>query len=87
MSRVKYGPLTREICEFAVSLGYSINKTTRGHIKFTHPRGHQTIFTSGTPSDHKAHKNCKKQLERNLNPAYAAILGHPVRDESLQASR
>lgn len=56
---------TRELIEFAKSLGFLAVPARSGHIKFTRP-GCQPIFTSSTPSDHRAWLNAKSNMKRAL---------------------
>ena len=43
--------------------GWSVSKTAKSHYKWLSPLGN-FFFSSGTPSDHRALKNIKKDLAR-----------------------
>ena len=55
----------RELVEFAMQLGYAVERSKSGHIKFTQP-GISPTFTSSTPSDCRAWLNCKARLKRQV---------------------
>lgn len=48
---------------FAIGQGWSVSRTNGGHIRFT-KAGCATIFTSSSPSDHRAEHNARAQLRR-----------------------
>ena len=56
----------RELVEFARSLGYSVERSKSGHIKFMQA-GISPIFTSSTPSDCRSWMNCKARLKRQVS--------------------
>lgn len=60
--KIKNGEM-RDLVEFAQNLGYSVEKSKGGHIKFVQP-GVDPTFTSATPSDHRSWKNCRARLRR-----------------------
>ncbi|GAB0064216.1 MULTISPECIES: hypothetical protein [Pseudomonas syringae group] len=53
----------QELAVFAISQGWAIHRTGSGHIKFT-KSGCPPIYTSFTPSDHRASLNARAQLRR-----------------------
>ncbi|WP_044422847.1 hypothetical protein [Pseudomonas syringae group genomosp. 3] len=53
----------QELAEFAISQGWAVHRTNGGHVKFT-KGGCSPIFTSFTPSDHRAGLNARAQLRR-----------------------
>lgn len=48
---------------FAIGEGWAVSRTRGGHVKFT-KLGYCPIFTSFTPSDHRAGLNARAQLRR-----------------------
>jgi len=55
---------TAKIIAEAKKLGFTMTRTRGEHMKFTKP-GHQPVFTSGSPSDHRAAKNAISNLRRS----------------------
>lgn len=53
----------QDLAEFAISQGWAVHRTHGGHIKLT-KGGCSPIFTSFTPSDHRAGLNARAQLRR-----------------------
>ncbi|UNO26839.1 hypothetical protein [Pseudomonas amygdali] len=51
------------LADFAISQGWAVHRTHGGHVKFT-KGGCLPIFTSFTPSDHRASLNARAQLRR-----------------------
>lgn len=60
---------TKPIIEYAHTLGFSVSCAKRNqHLRFK-KQGCQTIYSSATPSDHRAMKNAMCQLRRSSNGA------------------
>lgn len=57
-------PDVRDLVREAEGMGFVAEKTSGGHIKFTHPRFPDPIFTSSTPSDHRSVQNARSYLRR-----------------------
>jgi len=56
-----------DLVKWAGERGWSFERTQKGHYKFEHPQIGKSVYTSGTPSDHRAFNNAKakmKSLER-----------------------
>jgi len=53
----------RLLIEFALGEGWHVTRTPGGHLKFV-KTGLPPIFTSATPSDHRAERNARAQLLR-----------------------
>lgn len=53
----------RLLIEFAVGEGWEVTRTPGGHLKFV-KTGLPPIYTSATPSDHRAERNARAQLLR-----------------------
>lgn len=53
----------RALIDFALGEGWSVVRTSGGHLKFT-KRGLTPIYTSATASDHRAGRNARAQLRR-----------------------
>lgn len=51
------------LIEFALREGWSISRTSGGHLKFIKP-GLPPIFTSSTASDHRTERNARAMLRR-----------------------
>ncbi|EKY3918165.1 type II toxin-antitoxin system HicA family toxin [Yersinia enterocolitica] len=51
------------LIEFALSEGWSVSRTSGGHLKFIKP-GLPPIFTSSTASDHRTERNARAMLRR-----------------------
>jgi len=66
MSKVRFSPKSKDLRKFARSLGYTVEHTPGGHLKFLHPHGKVPVFSSATPTCPRAHANAKKLLERNI---------------------
>lgn len=54
----------QELAVYAASLGWSVSRTSGGHIRFTKP-GCSPIFTSSTPSDPRAVMNARVKIRRS----------------------
>lgn len=55
----------RGLIEFALSEGWQVRRTPKGHLKFTKP-GHTSIYTGTTASDHRACLNARAELRRAM---------------------
>ncbi|KTT37491.1 hypothetical protein RSA46_21515 [Pseudomonas oryzihabitans] len=53
----------RALVAFALEEGWVVTRTHGGHLRFT-KTGFPPIFTSSTPSDHRAGRNARAQLRR-----------------------
>lgn len=53
----------RALVAFALEEGWVVTRTPGGHLRFT-KTGFPPIFTSSTPSDHRAGRNARAQLRR-----------------------
>jgi hypothetical protein len=53
----------RRLAEFALSEGWTLSRSSSGHLKFS-KAGFTPIFTSCTPSDHRAERNTRALLRR-----------------------
>ncbi|APQ10976.1 hypothetical protein BJP27_05480 [Pseudomonas oryzihabitans] len=53
----------RALVAFALGEGWVVTRTQGGHLRFT-KTGYAPIFTSSTPSDHRAGRNARAQLRR-----------------------
>lgn len=51
------------LCGYAHANGWQIRLTKGGHMRFAKP-GRPCIFTSSTPSDHRAYLNALSMLRR-----------------------
>jgi len=51
------------LVKFALREGWEISRTAGGHLKFT-KSGLPSIYTSATPSDHRASRNAKVPMRR-----------------------
>lgn len=61
MTQKKWIKKVSRVCE---PFGYEVTGLTKsGHLKLTHPTL-PTIFTSGTPSDHRVIRNLRKKLRQ-----------------------
>jgi hypothetical protein len=57
---------TKRLIDEAKQIGFILNgRTTKGHLVFKHERA-GTCFFSGTPSDHRAYKNCLSKMRRQV---------------------
>lgn len=54
---------TRKLVKAVEAAGATICTTGSGHIRITKP-GHQPVFASSTPSDHRGSKNLRAMLIR-----------------------
>lgn len=54
----------RDIVDAAVTQGWRVDKTNKGHWRFIPPGPGEIIITSGTPSDKRAVHNCLARLKR-----------------------
>ncbi|UJB64334.1 hypothetical protein YS110_06010 [Acidovorax sp. YS12] len=61
----------RTLIEFALGEGWSVARTSGGHLKFTKP-GCASIYTSSTASDHRAGRNAQATLRRADRLAHGA---------------
>jgi hypothetical protein len=57
--------MTSDLIKVAAALGYSAEPMANGHLAFRHPSG-ALVHASGTPSDHRALRNAKGDLRREL---------------------
>jgi predicted RNA binding protein YcfA (HicA-like mRNA interferase family) len=48
------------------ALGWNVSHTRGTHLRCSHPKASRTVFTAGTPSDHRAWMNLKHELRRVL---------------------
>lgn len=55
--------IARRVISFARSLGFAVEETNNGHLKFTR-EGALTVFFSGTPGDQRAYQNGVAKLRR-----------------------
>ena len=63
---MKYNKRVMPVVEYAKRMGYQVTSSRRNqHLKISKD-GHQTIFCSATPSDHRAIKNTMAQLRRSF---------------------
>nr|WP_288356111.1 hypothetical protein [uncultured Pseudomonas sp.] len=53
----------KDLVAFALGEGWVVTRTQGGHLRFT-KTGCAPIFTSSTPSDHRAGRNARAQLRR-----------------------
>nr|WP_152690458.1 hypothetical protein [Pseudomonas fluorescens] len=51
------------LAEFALAEGWTLSRSSSGHLKFS-KAGFTPIFTSCTPSDHRAERNTRALLRR-----------------------
>jgi hypothetical protein len=54
----------REVVDEALSLGYDVEQSNGGHLKFTHPDVPTPVFASQTPSDARGPKRALGDLRR-----------------------
>lgn len=66
----------RQLSAFAQSEGWTVTRTSGGHIKFS-KQGCAPIFTSCTASDYRAERNAIARLRR------ASSLNNPSLQEAL----
>lgn len=57
---------TRRLRAEASSGGWTLRRTSKGHLKFTHPDVEGCVYASGTPSDHRALENTLAEMRRKL---------------------
>ena len=57
----------RRVVRVAKLLGFSISRTSRGHLRFDRP-GTPAVFFSGTPGDWRAVLNGIAKLKRAAKP-------------------
>jgi hypothetical protein len=68
MSRAYSGDM-KAVIALALSLGWRVEKTAKGHFKFISPdKSQPVIHLSGTPSDHKTYICGVAQLRRHGLP-------------------
>lgn len=53
----------RRLVFFALAEGWQVSRTRGGHLRFS-KQGCASIFTSGTPSDHRSTRNAHARLRR-----------------------
>ncbi|MFK1566687.1 type II toxin-antitoxin system HicA family toxin [Pseudomonas aeruginosa] len=58
----------RRLIEFALSEDWQVQRTPKGHLKFTKP-GHPHIYTGTTASDHRSCLNARAELRRAMRQA------------------
>lgn len=68
------------LIDFALSEGWRVVRTPGGHLKFTKP-GCAAIYTSSTPSDHRAGLNARAQLRRAERQARSTAGGIPPQED------
>lgn len=61
---MKVNKSMRPVVKLAESLGYRVDKTNGGHLRFLKP-GRRPLFTSSTPSDWRSQRNIMSELRRN----------------------
>ena len=54
----------QDLLEIAASQGWTLERRTNNHLRWISPTGTK-VFSSGTPSDHRAVQNLKKDLKKN----------------------
>lgn len=55
----------RNLAKLAKEQGWEFGRTNSGHVKFCSPYSDTPpVFYSGTPSDHRSHKNLLAKLRR-----------------------
>ena len=59
--------LLRSEAELAMDLGWSIERTRGGHLKWTPPTG-KFVIMPGTPSDRRSYLNARSMLRRHGLP-------------------
>lgn len=52
------------IIKIALDAGWRVEQTKGGHFKWIAPNGIDFVFSSSTPSDHRALENLKHDLRR-----------------------
>lgn len=57
-------PLT-ELIRFAQAHGWQVSRTGGGHLRFS-KAGCRPVFTSSTPGDHRAVRNARAMLRRQM---------------------
>lgn len=50
-------------------VGFTATPTRGGHIRFQHPAMAESVFTSATPSDHRAIQNLRALIRRKMRPS------------------
>ncbi|HCF2456849.1 TPA: type II toxin-antitoxin system HicA family toxin [Pseudomonas aeruginosa] len=60
------------LIEYALSEGWTVSRTQRGHLCFVKP-GLPPIYTSSTGSDHRARRNAQAMLKRAQRLADANV--------------
>lgn len=58
----------RRLIEFALSEDWHVQRTPKGHLKFTKP-GHPPIYTGSTASDRRSCLNARAELRRAMRQA------------------
>lgn len=53
----------QNLADYAISQGWTVSRTSGGHIRFTKP-GCPPIYTSSTPSDPRSALNARALLRR-----------------------
>lgn len=54
----------RPLLDAAIAAGWTITASSSKHVRWRSPEG-KTVFTSSTPSDHRAFQNARSDLRRN----------------------
>ena len=62
----------RNLIAWAKELGFSCEKTGGKHIIFRRP-GTRAVYSSTTPSDHRAYENTKGKLKRAVRDADSGV--------------
>ncbi|HEY0290310.1 MAG TPA: hypothetical protein VGC62_25445 [Pseudomonas sp.] len=60
----------QDLADFAISQGWVVCLTRGGHVKFS-KGGCASIYTSFSPSDHRAGLNARAQLRRAQSSSHA----------------
>lgn len=64
MAKRRTCELVRRTVEFAESLGFQVEFTSKSHLKFTKP-GKRSVYASGTPGDKRASLNAMAQIRQS----------------------
>lgn len=55
----------RNLAKLAISQGWTLMPTAKGHVRFNAPDGVTMVLAAGTPSDHRSTKNLLALLRRS----------------------
>ena len=64
MAKLARCDLTKRLLSYAEQLGFEAQFTKKSHIKFTKP-GRRSVYTSGSPSDHRTLLNAESNLRKS----------------------